>query len=257
MTVQKDWIPILCRFFPLPTVWTWAVKPPNEPHDSLLPVAWVLFAVLERFPQTLRAAGSPWPWLCCGFPRRRSPFFCPTGSPVWTACRHDHLWMPPPVRKWRKYFLENLLLSVLWELLICSGWTSCLEHEFSSSTPETLFCQKYSHLQTGLFSFSSPNRRRPSPFCPGDDMIRLTRHFHSYYCSHVTECYCFNNAGGLRDCFKAFLGHWPWGCASWKLRCSGRVCWGRRWEIWCWLWVLPSPQDSSCGYLNKNPIKSE
>lgn len=31
-----------------------------------------------------------------------------------------------------------------------------------------LCCQNYSHLQTGWFSFSCPNRQHPSPFCPVD-----------------------------------------------------------------------------------------
>lgn len=41
-----------------------------------------------------------------------------------------------------------------------------------SSTSETLCCQNHSHLQTGWFSFSSPNRQHPSLFCPVDDTLR-------------------------------------------------------------------------------------
>lgn len=47
----------------------------------------------------------------------------------------------------------------------------------TNSTSESLCCLSHSHLRTGWFSFSSPNRPRPSPFCPVDDNV--TRYFHS------------------------------------------------------------------------------
>lgn len=51
---------------------------------------------------------------------------------------------------------------------------------------------------------------------------------------------------GTHRCFQSWACS-PWACAC--ERCSVPVCWGRRWETWCWQSGQPFLLHSGPGYL--------